>query len=282
LPSRIPFPIPIPTPFPIRKRAVSGRYRGTLGAFQSELRVDVDRTRPMNRLSGDFNQVIGGTTNYFGSFVVNTPTITVTATQVIVRGGWQLYLWCQPSGGAGHYCAAHGFSATEAPATLQFFTAAGAPGAAYSCLFESIHFRTVRIETDRTSDITTSVFSSYNTSLLPSGGPARTLSVVNAYAEAGVEMIPTAASDVINVAEAGPNAHWSNAELHASMQSHFSLWQDRPQWSVWQVAAQLHDLGPNLYGIMFDQQGKQRQGCAVFHQGIGGTTPEKLRLQLYT
>jgi hypothetical protein len=35
-------------------------------------------------------------------------------------------------------------------------------------------------------------------------------------------------------------------------------------------------------GIMFDQLGPQRQGCAVFHQGIGGTTADKLRLQLYT
>ena len=35
--------------------------------------------------------------------------------------------------------------------------------------------------------------------------------------------------------------------------------------------ARPHDLGPSLYGIMFDQQGKQRQGCAVFYAGIGGT-----------
>src|SRR5262249_23425347 len=33
---------------------------------------------------------------------------------------------------------------------------------------------------------------------------------------------------------------------------------------------------------MFAQQGKHRQGCAVFHAGIGGTTADKLRLQLYT
>jgi hypothetical protein len=126
------------------------------------------------------------------------------------------------------------------------------------------------------------VFSTYNTGALPSGGPARDLSVVGAFAEAGIEMIPTAASDVINIGDANSNATWSNAELHASMERHFSLYQDSSQWAVWQLAAQLHDLGAGLYGIMFDQQGKQRQGCAVFHQGIGGSTPERLRLQLYT
>ena len=35
------------------KRGVSGLYRGTSGDFQLELRVDVDGSRPMNRLSGD-------------------------------------------------------------------------------------------------------------------------------------------------------------------------------------------------------------------------------------
>jgi hypothetical protein len=140
----------------------------------------------------------------------------------------------------------------------------------------------VRIETDRVSDVVSPVFVGYNTGALPSGGPARTLSVVSAYAEAGIEMVPTLASDVVDIVEAGINHTWSDAELHASMVTHFSLFQNVPQWTVWQVACQLHDIGPGLYGIMFDQLGPQRQGCAVFHAGIGGITADALRLQLYT
>lgn len=272
---------PVPFPVPLAKRPVSGRYRGTWGAFQLELRVDVDRTRPMKRASGDFYQTSGGTTTYSGSFVVNSPTVGVTATQVTVKG-------------LGSFTFLAGFPVVQitikrrtifqpqAPATLQFFTTSGAPGAIYTCAFESVYFRTVRIETDRVSDVTTPVLSSYNTGSFPSGGPARNLSVVGAYAESGVQMIPTAGSNVINIGEAGAGAKWSNAELHLSMERHFTLWRDLPQWAVYLVAAQLHDIGPNLYGIMFDQQGKQRQGCAVFHAGIGGTTADKLRLQLYT
>lgn len=274
-------PIPFPTPIPSAKRPVSGRYRGTLGSFQLELRVDVDRTRPMKRLSGDFFQISGGTTTYFGSFIVDAPTITVTASQVVIKG-------------LGSFTFAAGAPVVQvtiprklifqpqAPATVQFLTNGGVAGATYICVFESIYFRSLRLETDRVSDVVTPAFSSYNTGSLPSGGPARNLSVVSAYAEAGIEMIPTAGNNVINIDEAGAGAKWSNSELHASMQKHFTLWQDLPQWAVWQVVAQLHDLGPGLYGIMFDQQGKQRQGCAVFHQGIGGETAEKLRLQLYT
>lgn len=265
----------------IAKRPVSGRYRGTLGGFQLELRVDCDRTRPMKRISADFFQVSGGTTTYFGSFVVNAPTVTVSSTTVTLKG-------------LGSFTFSAGAPVVEvtiprrtifqsqAAATLKFFTTSGAPGSTYTCAFESIYFRTVRIETDRVSDVTTPVFSSYNTASLPSGGSARTLSVVSSYAEAGVEMIPTAGSNVINVSEAGADVKWSNAELHAAMQKHFTLWKDLEQWAVWQLVAQQHEMGTGLYGIMFDQQGKQRQGCAVFHAGIGGTAADKLRLQLYT
>jgi hypothetical protein len=275
-----PTPSSVPVPLPVIKRPVSGRYRGGTGAFQLELRVDVDRVRPMKRVSGDFLQISGGTIAYFGSFTVNSPAITVTPSQVIIKG-------------LGSYTFSAGAPVVQvtiqrrrifqpsAPAVVQFFTTGGSPGATYTCAFESIYFRTVRIETDSVSDVITPVLSSYNTGSLPSGGPARNLSVVSAYAEAGIEMIPTVGGDVINIAEA-MDVKWSNAELHASMEKHFTLWKDLPQWAVWQVVAQLHDLGPGLYGIMFDQQGKQRQGCAVFHTGIGGTMAGQLRLQVYT
>ena len=276
-----PLPLPIPIPLPILRRNVSGRYRSPAAGFQLELRVDVDGTRPMKRMSGDFFQIAGAVTNYFGSFVVNSPTITVTSSLVIIRG-------------LGTYTFTAGAPVIEvtiprrsilqppAPASVRFFTRAGSPGASYLCQFESRYFRSVRIETDRVADVTTPVFNLYNTGSLPAPIGARNISVVSAYSDAGIEMTPTAASDVIPFVEEGANRKWSDAELHASMEHHFSLWRDIPQWAVWEVVCQEHDLGAGLLGIMFDQHGKQRQGCAVFHKGLGGTTPDKLRLQLYT
>ncbi|WP_306391727.1 hypothetical protein [Telluria beijingensis] len=279
-PAPIPkFPIP-PIPLPIKK-AVSGCYAGTLGAFQVDLRVDVDRSRPMKRVSGDFYQTVGKTTSYFGSFVVDSPTITVSSSKVVVKG-------------MGRFTFAAGAPVVQvtiprvnilqpqAAATLQFFTVTNAPGASYHCPFSSLHFRTVRIETDSVSDLVGSTFASYDTGSLPSGGSARNLSVVSAFGEAGIGMVPTGGNNVINISEAQANAAWSNAELHASMQTHFTLWSDVQQWCVWQLVAQQHDYGSGLYGIMFDQQGKQRQGCAVFNAGIGGASAEQQRLQLYT
>lgn len=278
-------PLPIPhiplPPLPVIKKAVSGCYTGALGAFQVELRVDVDRTRPMKRVSGDFFQTVGKTVSYYGSFVVDSPAITVHPTKIVVKGLGR-FTFSAGSPVVQVTIPRVSLFQPQAAATLQFFSITNVPGASYHCTFASHHFRNVRIETDCVSDLATAQFASYNTGALPSGGAARTLSVVGAYAEAGIGMAPTAGNNVIDISAAGANASWSNAELHASMQKHFSLWSDLQQWCVWQLVAQQHDLGPTLYGIMFDQEGKQRQGCAVFHAGIGGATAEQLRLQLYT
>lgn len=273
-----PLPLPTPIPFPLPRRGVSGRYRSSAGSFRLELRIDVDGARTLRRISGDFFSVSGSTTSYFGSFTVDAPAITTTNALVTIDG-------------IGRYTWSPGFPKIrvtvprvtilqpQAPAALQFFSLSGAPGTSYLCPFESVFFRTVQIETDIVSDAGMP-FAAYNTGSLPSGGPARTLSVQSAYAEAGVEMRVAGASDVVQVAEAQAGATWSDAELHASMVRHFSLWQDVPQFKVWQLVAKNYD-NPSVLGIMFDQQGKQRQGCAVFNGGLGGTTADKLRLQLY-
>lgn len=276
---RFPFP-PIPS-IPVIKKAVSGCYAGILGNFQVELRVDVDRNRPMRRVSGDFYQTVGKIKSYFGSFIVDSPTVTVTTTRVVVTGMGR-YTFSAGAPVVQVTIPRMSLFQPQAAATMQFFTVSNAPGAAYLCPFAALHFRTVRIETDRVSDLTTTPFVNYNTGALPSGGGARTLNVVGAFGEAGIGLVPTGGNNVIDVSSAGSNATWSNAELHASMQQHFSLWTDLQQWSVWQLVAQQHDLGTGLYGIMFDQHGSQRQGCAVFHAGIGGTSAEQTRLQLYT
>lgn len=263
----------------LKKRPVSGRYRSTGGAWILDLRVDVDRIRPMNRVSGDFFQVSGATISYFGSFRVDAPAIGVTPATVTITGtGTYTYTTSFPN--IRITIPRRTILQPPAPATIQFFSASNAPGAAYLCAFASPYFRTVQFEQDSEQGVTPLV--SYNTGSLPSGGSARALSVATSYAEAGVEMQISPGADIVPTAEAGSNLQWSNSELHAAMVKHFSLWQDVPQWKVWLLAAYEHELGPTLYGIMFDQQGKQRQGCATFHKGIGGTTADKLRLQLFT
>jgi len=268
-----------PPPIAIQKRKVSGLYRGITPTFKIDLRVDVDGKRPTKRISGDVYKVSGATVTYFGSFIVNKPTLVVNASSVTVSG-------------AGSFSFVTLFPvvrvtiprvavfAPPAPAKLVFADATGSVGSTYSCAFVSTYFRTVQYEQDFVKG--TTPFVSYNTGTLSSGGPSRTLSVVSSYAEAGIEMQPSAAANEVAVSGAGLDARWSNAELHASMQTQFSLWQNEAQWKVWLLVATMHEEGPGLRGIMFDQMGKQRQGCAVFHDVIGGNNAEPQRAALRT
>lgn len=258
------------------KRPIQGGYRSWGPGFQLELRVDVDGVRPMKRVSGDFYQASGSTVGYHSSWRVDSPTVTKTATQVVIEG---LGTYTFPAGAPRVRVTIPRVSTSvpQASATVQFFTLSGSPGAKYLCAYQSPYFRSVMFEQDHEVGVTP--FDSYDTGSLPSGGPARVLTVGNAFAEAGIGMFT---SGVWNTIPAPPGSSWSNAELHAAMEVQFTLWQDLPQWAVWLLAAHAHEAGPGLYGIMFDQAGKQRQGCAVFHQGIGGTTADRLRLQTYT
>lgn len=270
-------PIPV---IPITNK-VYGRYRAQLGSFELELRVDIDGVSPLQKISGDYYQVNGQTKSYYGSFIVDSITKTI-ANGVITVSGIANTSWVTSYKKIKLAIKQTNLLQPLAPALMQWFHATtNAPGALYVCNHFNRSFRTVRLEQDCTSGVTP--FVSYNTGLLPSGGPARVLSINTAYQEAGVEMINAGISNVVPIVNiTSPANKWSDAELHASMVNNFSLYQNLPQWAVWLLHAYEHELGAGLYGIMFDQQGLQRQGCAVFYRGIGGVTAEQKRLQLYT
>lgn len=264
-------------PVPIKRR-VTGRYVNCPRPWKLELRVDVDGFRPMKRVSGDYYYVSGATTSYFGSFIVAAPSISVTDSQVTIVGLADT-TWPTSFNKIRVVIPRHTIFQPPANAYVQWMTATNQKGAAYTCLYDSPYFRTVDLEQDRESGVTP--FDAYNTGSLPSGGPARTLTVARAYAEAGIEMRSAGTANVVPTAEAGANLQWSNAELHQAMERHFSLWTDEPQWKVWLFHALRHEFGPGLLGIMFDQHGRHRQGCAAFYQRIAGTAPVQLRDQLY-
>ena len=268
-------------PFPLVKNRVSGNYRSATSAgYELELRVDVDGAGPTQRLSGDYYSVSGATKTHYGSFIVNVVSVTVTPAQVVITGTADCS-WATDYRRVQLVIARTTILQPPAPAMLRWFSVVNnAPGASYQCNYQSRYFRTVVLEQDSMVGVTP--FAAYNTGALPSGGAARPLSVVQSFREAGIDMQVSGAANVISNAGAGANGTWSDAELHSAMQTNFSLWQDIPQWKVWLFHAYQHDLGPGLYGIMFDQQGRQRQGCATFYRGVGGATSDQQRLQLYT
>jgi hypothetical protein len=262
------------------KRAVSGQYRATGNFHTLELRVDVDGSRPMGRVSGDFFSVSGATSSYFGSFVVNSPSVSVTSSQVTIEGLGQ-YTWSAGAPRIKVTIPRTSIFVPPAAATLQFFTQSGSPGASYTCPHASGFFRTLQYEQDSVAGAVP--FLSYNTSSLPqpAGSPVRTLTVQTAFAEAGIDMQSTGGTNVVNTSAAGGDAKWSDSELHAAMVANFGQWANIPQWKVYLLVATTHVGG--YRGIMFDYSGAfQRQGCAVFYDAIKGTDPTNQRAQLRT
>jgi hypothetical protein len=172
-------------------------------------------------------------------------------------------------------------SPASAPATTQFFTTSGSPGSIYICPFVSSYFRSVQWEQDSVVD--TVPFASHNTGSLPQppNSPSRELTVSKAYAEAGIELQTAGLTNIVDTSASGTDTKWSDSELHAAMVSNFSLWEDVPQWKVYLIVATSY-VRDDVRGIMYDQKGLQRQGCAAFYDAIQGTDAASQRAQLRT
>jgi hypothetical protein len=261
-------------------RMISGRYRGTFPGGEVELRVDVfDGPRPTNRVSGDFFQVTGGTKLLEASFIVDAPLIPPGDAEIVIEGAARF----SSDLGASRVrvIVPRIFPMPQAIfATLQVLTANGAVQREVTCAFESGFFRTVELKQDAERGL--DLFSSYLTGDLLSGGPSRTLDIRRAYEEAGIEVIPSAeAPSPLEIKAPGSDKSWSSAELHEAMQRNFKGLETVPVWKVWFLHARKYEVDGTL-GLMFDVQGRQRQGCAMFYRVVGGQDRLKRREQLHT
>ncbi len=100
------------------------------------------------------------------------------------------------------------------------------------------------------------------------------LSIQDLYRRAGVDARLSASSNAIPMGQAGPNATWSDAEMHDAMLAYWSRFANRPQWALWVLFANQHDSGTGLGGIMFDSIGpNHRQGTAVFYDSFISQPP---------
>jgi hypothetical protein len=260
-------------------RNVSGRYRGTGSGIEVWLRIDVDGPRPLNRISADYYLLAGDDKTYRGSMRVDAPTITVSTRHMTITGAavFSFHAKCT--------CVSITIplvplsASSPARARLRHLPAPGAPGAVYDCEFASPNFR--RVELEQACEQGVAMPAPYDPAALSSRWAPRQLTLVEAFADAGIEIALTGQPTIIDTSEAGPNTTWSDAELHAAMEAHFSRWSDRPRWAIWLMHAASHD-DQWLAGVMFDQHGLQRQGCAVFYGPSTDTSAERLRHQLHT
>lgn len=263
------------------RRTVSGRYLANAGAWRVELRVDIDRAGALNMASFDFFQV-GTTTTYWGSFRMDNPVINYTTTNATIEGSLAgtRSMWANRA----RITIARNYNSQPAAAAVLVLMQNNVAGTTYTCGFQSNYFRRVLLETDVESG--TTLFGSYNTGTFTNPGPTRTLSVVSAFQEAGIDMAYTGSNNTVNTSEAGSDSKWTETEMHASMVKHFSVYKNQPNWSVWLFAAK-RATSSTLLGIMFDYLSSNkphRQGCAVFQDTLANyhSGNDYVRNQLYT
>jgi hypothetical protein len=309
---------PAPTP----QTALSGRYEGeitapTAGTHSLDLRVDIDprydNSPVMDRVSGDLFQVnrvvLPGQTPqvwrvYQESWVVEHPVLAtpqpgvaeITGTAIFYKRlhpprQMRLRLQRGPAGGA---------------VTAQVdFLQDGAVTASFSCARRSDCFRELNLEVDVCRSVQNRPpllpsFRTHDRSDRPPGLPDRTLTIEEAYREAGVLVSISRSPEVVDD-QSTPVAAWSEAELHHAMEEHFTKYSNTwPRWDMWGLLATKF-TNPLVGGIMFDTaaafggsgQPPERQGFAVFrdHEWFDAlkdavpTTPEEAeaaRQFLYT
>jgi len=103
---------------------------------------------------------------------------------------------------------------------------------------------------------------------------SETLSIQTVFRRAGFDVATSAGPSVVPLTGAGPNARWSDQEMHDAMQTYWSKFANAPQWALWTFFASLHEQGTSLGGIMFDDIGpNHRQGTAIFTNAFIANPP---------
>lgn len=260
----------------VQSGQVSGEYVGAGERFEVRLRIDVDRPGTVNRVSADYIQLTTGES--VGSMRVDDVIVTRGPRETTLTGEarFSFRAKCKRVSVTVPHAASGAPSPTRA--RLRHIPLPGADGAVYDLQFTSERFRCVDLE--QACEWGIELLGEYDTGALPSNCPPRRLTPIEAFAEAGIELRSSGPPTIVDTSEAGANGTWSDAELQAAMQAHFTRWGDRPRWAVWMLHAVSHD-DPTLSGMMFDQVGRQRQGCAVFYGEVTDSKPERLRHQLH-
>ncbi|MDN5216104.1 hypothetical protein QQ020_28790 [Fulvivirgaceae bacterium BMA12] len=103
----------------------------------------------------------------------------------------------------------------------------------------------------------------------PESLPDEKLTIKKVFQRAGFKVSQTSDSSIVPLTGSGTNARWSDMEMHDAMQTYWSRFANQPQWSLWTFFAGLHEQGPSLGGIMFDDIGpNHRQGTAIFNDSF--------------
>jgi hypothetical protein len=155
------------------------------------------------------------------------------------------------------------------------FSGGGAAAFSRTYAYDSAYHRKVEFEFDRVADaVAVTSIATHAHPNRPAALPSENLTLETVYRRAGFEVSKSGGDTVIGINVPGPDAKWTDQEMHDAMQVHWSRFANKPQWSLWTLFARLHVQGSNLGGIMFDDIGaNHRQGTAIFSHAFIANAP---------
>jgi hypothetical protein len=270
------------------KNKVSGLYKEVFSGSverksirtELELRVDVDGERSLNAISGDLYLNSERSREYLSSFVfgkVKKITTSDNKIQLVGKNG--------KFSSTSKFCSDIQVTIRgnlhSQKATVQWKNISGSNSRCL-CKFESRYFRSINLEHDYEKGV--APLEPYETTELLSPSPHRSypISIIDAFAEAGIEMIVAERRNSVHHPKEIPEvgAVWTQSELHRAMLEHFTSFREEPQWNVWLLSAKDYVMS-NIHGIAINQEGKKRRGCAVFQDATGWKSSEEKRMRLF-
>jgi hypothetical protein len=284
-------------PLPSPELPVLGGPRPTLPTFPDNswlerlrrpsitLRVDVDRSFPLNVVSGAVRRSVvfgsGPATPFIGRVTSNTRAGSTTTLLV------EDFTFTWPGS---TYVVTRLEVQIDAPpfetpvARAKFVTTTpGREYGPYTLERVATTFHEVEIEVDREdSAIDCEPYGTHGHPDRPATLTNESLRIENVFGRAGIGITRSASSNVINTSDAGTDNKWSESELHDAMEAHWAQFANIPQWKLWVFLAE-QATSATLGGIMFDGDinepgGVDRQGTAIFTKceffhGAGGAYP---------
>jgi hypothetical protein len=234
---------------------------------KEELRLDVDERYPQMTASGTIQAGISsrihwiadltatGATSWTGSiWFKDGPTLSFRYTDVAIQ-------------------VTRSFFPSQRKATVTF-SGGGAVNRIRKFAFKSRYFHEVDFEFDFAEG--ERPLTAINTGAHPNRPPTlqvEDLTIKNVFKRAGL-LVTTSRGGRVPLTGAGPDAVWSDNEMHDAMQVYWSRFGAKAQWAFWTFFASLHESGGSLGGIMFDDIGpNQRQGTAIFNDSFIATPP---------
>lgn len=265
----VPVPVPLPSPRPIGAEQVFTEDINAAALYQrEEIQFDVDGAYPQMMISGTRSSFLSTVGHWVGRVTRVAP------------GKYEGPIWYRNGtpNAIPHTFVSAQVTGGPLPASRKLnvtFSGGGAASFIRTYAFESRYRRKIEFEYDRVGDaVAVTTVNTHDHPNRPATLPSEALSIETVFRRAGYEATVSTGSASIPINVAGPDALWTDQEMHDAMQIHWSRFANKPQWAMWVLFARLHVKGANLGGIMFDSIGpNHRQGTAIFSHAFISTPP---------